>query len=144
MSDFKPCKVCGLLKNLTDFHKSANRDGRFNICKSCHHIRTILWRKSNHSKTLIYNRTSRLRSRYNLSNEQFVKFVEAQKGACLICGDIPDPKGSNRTNKLHVDHCHITGKVRGLLCHLCNRGIGLFRERQDLLEKALEYLHSHN
>jgi hypothetical protein len=44
---------------------------------------------------------------------------------------------------LHIDHCHITGKIRGLLCHLCNRGIGLFRERSDLLQAAIKYLESH-
>lgn len=58
-----------------------------------------------------------------------------QQGKCAIClGDFPDSKS------IHVDHNHVTGQVRELLCVNCNRGIGSFRDNTLLLSKAIEYL----
>jgi len=57
-----------------------------------------------------------------------------QSGRCAICGDPPGKRG------LHLDHDHLTGIVRGLLCHRCNFGIGLFRDSEELLMRAITYL----
>jgi hypothetical protein len=59
----------------------------------------------------------------------------AQKGRCRICGGLPDATG-----RLCVDHNHATGKVRGLLCRLCNAGLGAFRDNVKCVAEALKYL----
>jgi hypothetical protein len=56
---------------------------------------------------------------------------EAAGGVCQICGD---------DERLGVDHCHASGRLRGLLCSRCNTGLGMFRDRPELLAEAIEYL----
>ncbi len=63
--------------------------------------------------------------------------LEAQGGGCAICGKPPGDIA------LHVDHCHETGRVRGLLCFSCNAGLGQFRHDPDLLYQAMEYAAVH-
>ncbi len=65
----------------------------------------------------------------------------AQDGKCAICGTA-EPGG--RGKRLHVDHCHETGLVRGLLCYACNTGLGLFRHNSQSLEQAQAYLKRNN
>ena len=65
-----------------------------------------------------------------------------QNDKCAICdqeGFIMNGK-QGHTEKLVVDHCHANGNVRGLLCHNCNRALGLFQDRIDYLESAIKYL----
>jgi len=78
----------------------------------------------------------RLDSLYGMSPEQFQQMVDAQKGLCAICHRLPHPKRP----RLNIDHCHETGKVRGLLCHLCNTGLGSFQDNSAVLAAAIQYL----
>ena len=73
-----------------------------------------------------------LKSRYELTVEQFEEMAAVQGGCCAICGDRP--------KRLHADHDHETGAVRGLLCFKCNAAIGLLRDSPDLLLNAVDYL----
>jgi hypothetical protein len=61
----------------------------------------------------------------------------AQGGGCGICGS-PEPR--TRRGAWHVDHDHVTGVIRGILCHYCNVGIGQFGDDADRLRKAVQYL----
>ena len=88
------------------------------------------WAKANPEK----RRTSRL-LKYGLSLDGYRAMHAAQNGLCKIC-DAPPKEGQ----LLVVDHCHTTNKVRGLLCVLCNVGLGAYRDRQDLLLMAIQYL----
>jgi hypothetical protein len=72
------------------------------------------------------------------------RMFDEQKGLCKICNR-PETRISRHgdVTRLAVDHCHRTLKIRGLLCHDCNTGIGKFADNIQLLEKAIEYLKSH-
>ena len=72
--------------------------------------------------------------RRGITLEQYDQMLAAQKGLCAICEEPPDHA------RLFIDHCHKTGKVRGLLCSVCNRGLGHFRDRVDLFLSAVSYL----
>lgn len=74
-------------------------------------------------------------SKYGLSCEDFENLRKMQDGKCAICQDV-----FVASKRLHVDHNHSTGKVRGLLCSPCNRGLGQFGDDVNRLEKALAYL----
>ena len=77
----------------------------------------------------------RLRKKYGISIEQYDEIVKNQNNACWICHRPP------KKQSLHVDHNHKTGKIRGLLCHNCNYGMGrYFKEDIDNLRRAAEYL----
>lgn len=72
--------------------------------------------------------------KYGLTPETFAEMLTSQGGKCAICRQ--PPKEFN----LHVDHCHSTGRVRGLLCKRCNQHIGAFEDSPALLRRAAEYL----
>lgn len=77
--------------------------------------------------------------KYGISVAERDAMSLAQNGRCKICDGEPD----GRWKKLHVDHCHKTGKVRGLLCSKCNSGIGYFRDNPVTLTAAIAYLKGH-
>lgn|SRR6185503_1738343 len=76
-----------------------------------------------------------LKSRYNITLEEHTAMWNAQKGKCAICG-----KNSPR---MGLDHDHATGKAREILCHFCNVGLGFFKDRPELLKRAISYLAKH-
>ncbi len=76
---------------------------------------------------------------------EYKNLFELQKGVCAICGNIETRKTiKGNTCKFTVDHNHNTDKVRGLLCHKCNVGIGLFKDDINSLKKAIKYLKTYN
>lgn len=77
-----------------------------------------------------------LKQNYGITLEQYFDICKAQIYRCAICGE-PEPRG------LVVDHCHATNKVRELLCDACNRGLGSFKDKPEVLEKAAKYLRRH-
>lgn len=81
------------------------------------------------------NRDKVLRAKYGVTSEEWDELMAAQGGACAICGS-----ADHRGNGWHTDHNHDTGKVRGILCHHCNVGIGLFQDDPAGLIAAAEYL----
>jgi hypothetical protein len=103
----------------------------------------ILKRHRDYSKrnpNIIKNRdrVANLR-KHNLTINQFDELLKKQDNRCAICGT----HQSELKITLSVDHCHATGKNRGLLCHKCNFGIGHFNDSIDLLLKAKHYLESY-
>jgi hypothetical protein len=92
--------------------------------------------KEKKQKHYLSKRTSILKSRYGITEDDYSVLFNNQQGCCAICG--VDYTGSKRN--LDVDHDHTTGNVRGLLCNNCNRGLGHFQDSPTILLKALEYL----
>lgn len=81
-------------------------------------------------------RTRNLLKLYNCSQEQYDEMFEKQQGCCKICGT----HQTELNQKLSIDHCHVTGKIRGLLCKHCNHGLGKFKDNTILLQFAIDYL----
>lgn len=81
------------------------------------------------------NRNSYYLKRFGITLEEFNSLATAQNNLCKICNN------PERTHKnLNVDHCHVTGKIRGLLCTSCNTALGLFKDLKSNLEQAIQYL----
>lgn len=76
---------------------------------------------------------------YKMTVAEFDALVIGQGSVCAICHEEPQPDRSGRTG-WHVDHCHDTGAVRGLLCSRCNTGLGKFRDNAEFLRAAADYL----
>jgi hypothetical protein len=89
-----------------------------------------------------YNLRSAL-SKYGVTIEWYEAKCEGQGGACAICGTVPPPGGVKAAARLHVDHDHVTGANRDLLCNPCNQGVGYFQDDPVLLRAAADYIERH-
>lgn len=123
---FKVCPDCQELKPVEEFPRTrATSSGLHPYCKPCHTLRCARQRKM--SGPGDYHR----KYRYGLEPDEYQAMLEEQYGLCAICQKKPAE---------HVDHDHESGAVRGLLCFNCNGGLGQFRDRVDILKKAIAYL----
>lgn len=94
------------------------------------------WRRKKYSNIWIeYERNLVIKRKYGLTEENYKKLSNNQNNVCAIC-----EKECSTGRNLAVDHCHETGKIRGLLCRNCNVGISLFKDSSNLLKKAAHYL----
>ena len=83
-----------------------------------------------------------IRSKYGINATQYHAMYARQGGACKVCQRYIKPalSGASRADTAAIDHCHTTGKVRGLLCTQCNTGLGLFKDNPVNLARAIGYL----
>lgn len=86
-------------------------------------------------KNIASNRAYKLRRSFGMTIDDYDAMLALQGGGCAICGD-----ACSSGKRLAVDHCHSTGRVRGLLCSVCNRMIGHAKDNPEILEKAIIYL----
>lgn len=96
-------------------------------------------RRAKYSKTDKYKkveRNNRLKSEYGITVEDYDKLFKEQNECCAICST---PQSELR-RRLSVDHCHVTNKIRGLLCDSCNNGLGRFKDSEEILLIAIKYL----
>jgi hypothetical protein len=116
----RKCYKCGHWKLLNQFPlNKKSKSGRHSYCYVCFKEYRRQWVRKHF---------------YGLSEEDFNKAFEESNGACGMCG---------RHEDLVIDHCHRTGKFRGLICRLCNGILGRFKDNTDLLQRAIEYLNKH-
>lgn len=100
--------------------------------------KNLLWKRANsveHDKRL---RNSRYKYRYGITTADYDRMFQEQSGLCKICKS--SETGRKQSNHFAVDHDHKTGKVRGLLCLGCNKGLSCFKDDLQLFEKAMEYI----
>lgn len=150
----KQCKKCKEFKTFDQFHKARSGKGglraRCNICRNADNKQSrIRNNKQKPKKEIIkkfnteaeYKRNYDYNKKYSITLEQYNTMFKEQNGSCAICKKPETMKHQNGVVRhLAVDHCHKTGKVRGLLCSAHNRGIGYFGDNIEMLEKAIEYL----
>lgn len=134
----KQCTSCGEDKPLTEYHwHYKDKDIRRHVCKVC---RCAKERQLNAgADRQVQRKNYLLQKTYGLTHDQFMSKLESQKYSCAICGTSWD--GGRH---FHVDHNHITGEVRDILCGSCNPGLGNFKDSPELLIKAAEYLRKHH
>ena len=153
MTSTKTCTSCHTNKPLEAFKRHAHTpDGRTYVCIDClrarprvflatpderrerqlARLRERLATDPDHRERV---RQSRRKSSYGVTAEQHEAILEAQGGVCAICGGPPsDDRG------YHLDHCHETNRVRGLLCGRCNTALGMLDDDSERLRAALRYL----
>lgn len=136
----KTCTRCNEAKPLDQFHRDKRRvSGREARCKACKTELHRAYRKANgydrkrYQKNPQGERERHLVRKYGVTLADYDAMFASQGGKCAICGRV-------QVRALDVDHCHVTGKVRGLLCTNCNRMIGHAGDSAECLEAAAVYL----
>jgi hypothetical protein len=133
----RTCNICGETKPLTEYYFN-NRGYPHGKCKSCY------VKKQQENYTPEKGRDKNLRHAYGITLQEYNEMLEEQDHKCATCGTTePGGRKSGRgggTNVFVVDHCHDTGKVRGLLCHSCNRAMGLLGDNVSVIESMIKYL----
>jgi hypothetical protein len=111
----------------------ANRERELNRNKTYYQMAG----KQKKLESYLERRERILKSRYNMTLADYDKIHAEQDGRCAICYQ-------KQTTTMHIDHCHLTGKVRALLCGSCNRGLGYFQDDANILLAASDYLTKHS
>ena len=165
----KTCIKCNETKALSEFWKRSSKDtARQSYCKQCHSQKNREWlennserkrersrqwaalnkdrRRENHQKWYAANRERQLELNklwqaanrakkngklYGLSEEQYFELLDRAGGRCEVC--------QRAEGRLCVDHCHVTGEVRGVLCSRCNTGVGMLGDCAEGIRSALDY-----
>lgn len=145
----KECNICKAVKSSVEFFVRSDNGRPGPYCKPCHAIRATVryranpehgrlqakrWRQDNPERVSEIHRNSNIRA-YGIEPEDYEALLLAQGGVCAICEKI-----CKTGKRLSIDHDHVSGQVRGLLCSSCNRGIGNLHDDVDLLVRAANYL----
>lgn len=147
----KRCPKCGQTKTVTSFYRKTTRtargwawdseciDCRRSACreygannKEARNARLRAWRKANPEAAAAADRRAHLRSKYGITEAEVDALREAQGGCCAVCGEA--------TTRLFVDHDHVDGHVRGLLCQTCNTFLGWYENKADTILRFQAYL----
>jgi hypothetical protein len=135
LAELFTCETCGGQYDISKMRK----DYRY-MCKRCGNKKGNAWQKQNTEASQHHKRRHYYRNTYGITIEEFDALLASQEGTCAICRrKIMDPRGYHP----HVDHDHITGKVRGVLCFSCNIGLGGFKDNAEFLRAAIDYLEHH-
>lgn len=121
-AEIKVCKTCLEEKSLDEFYLADGKNGQFyprGACRACH---------------LKELREKKLATRYGLSLSDLIEMIESHSNKCAICNS------AFKGREPYIDHCHTTGKPRGLLCSSCNFGLGNFKDNVEFLANAIVYL----
>lgn len=156
----KKCKKCNIIKNTSEFYIEINKKRKYtrfrSYCKSCENLirsnkrknddnfrlrenaRSKKWSLDNPERSKNGIRNATLKLKYGIGIKEYQLLFKKQHGKCAICETINS--GGRENKSFHIDHNHITGQIRGLLCWSCNTSLGKFNDDPKLLMKASEYL----
>jgi len=145
LSNNKNCSYCkkSFPRDLQNFYsKNTSKDLLTSRCKNCidNHSNKDIWTKQNSSKVALSNRKGHLQRTYGMTLEDYFLKLEEQKNLCAICKQVETRTFKGKLKPLSVDHCHVTGKIRGLLCDDCNNAIGRFKDNKNIINNAIKYL----
>ena len=156
----KKCTKCKQNKSSDQFYEDkSSKNGLRSNCKLCSNNSSIAWYKANIEieqskkkswrqrnpvKVMQQNRRDNLKKNYGVSVKDWDILFEKQNGLCAICSQSETVLLNGKLKRLAIDHCHLTKKVRGLLCAKCNKGLGLFKDKPELLNQAAKYLELHS
>lgn len=156
-SGFKICRKCLAKKPISDFNihhgNTHTKDKLRNECRNCQkehsqkHYLSIRdeWnrkRRENKVKERPMRHNCHLKKKFNISLSDYNDMLEKQLGRCAICGSERPSINGSKIVHFAVDHNHVTGRIRSLLCIQCNQGLGQFQDSPSLLRKAASYLES--
>lgn len=142
------CSKCNKEKNTTEFRVEKNGYQR-KECNSCRQERVKNWDNQNKEKRLEISKKSyeknknknhlknyirEAKRKYRISEIEYSDMLSNQSNKCATCGK------EEINKRLAIDHCHKSGKIRGLLCYNCNRAIGLLNDDVDVMKNIIKYL----
>jgi hypothetical protein len=146
----KTCACCKEFLAEENFSTDQSRkDGLFKYCKKCNSEQYKKnrdakceyqkeYRSKNKARYKAWSRKTHLKKKYNLTEDQYNNMLAQQTNSCAIC------KGLFTSILVpQIDHCHTTGRVRGLLCRPCNTAIGMLKDDVTILQNAQNYLTSY-
>lgn len=155
------CSECKTFKPVSEYQPSVIKVG-CGLCRSCKYIKKEAHRKANRDQSNASKRRARnanlekyqetarkwqrdnpeklreysYKKNYGIGVQEYEALLTSQDGKCACCGREANTCG----RKLFVDHCHDTGRVRGIICNRCNYGIGALGDNIDGVQRAIEYL----
>lgn len=134
----KRCKKHGYIRASQSYKILNSNSYRCRLCKY----------KNNHKPDESYKKIRQERfliKRYGIDNDAYSIILSNQNDSCAICKtkNLNFNSRTNKSRRMAVDHCHSSGKIRGILCHKCNTGLGSFQDNISILENALNYLRLH-
>ena len=116
------------MKDPEEFPRNrSTATGRGTYCKPCHNARNRETIRRLYGNSRHYH----LKQRFGIGADEVDAMIEAQGGICPICKTRP---------AVHVDHDHKSGKVRAILCEMCNGGLGQFKDDPNSIRRAITYL----
>lgn len=134
------CPRCQKILPSNEFHKNRRR-GLQVYCKTCQTEHSATYKEA-HSKN---SRRSHLNRKYGMTPGEYEQMLQAQGGVCDLCKQpetMYDPK-TGKVRPLAVDHDHVTGAVRALLCKSCNQALGMAKENPEVLRRMADYIEEH-
>ena len=147
-SNQKHCLKCDTIKSKSEFY-IHKKNGLSAYCKTCSKKQVKEYRENNPEKIKSLRekykkirieirkpaeRKYHLKTKYGITELEYKEMYDKQNGNCALCNKNVEYK------KLHVDHCHKSGRIRGLLCSNCNLALGNFKDNIEVLKKAIDYL----
>lgn len=123
----RSCKDCG-----NSFEPLVHRSYLSNYCQDCRLVKRKSYYENKKDYYLEQNRKYHLGKKYGINQKDYDNMIIAQNERCSICYKVMENP--------HIDHCHRTGKIRGLLCFHCNSALGQFEDDIERIERAANYL----